>query len=132
MIVRAGQVLLCRLKRESYYFSPGGHVEFGETAERALRRELKEEFGGTVTRVKLMGLVQNFFKSHSSRHHELNLVYAVSLKRFRVAAREDHIAFSWHPLRSLARLPLEPKILKQALPRWSKDHKTFFAVEKHP
>ncbi len=131
VVVRAGRVLLCRLKRETYYFFPGGHVEFGETAERALRRELKEEFGATVVSTELMGLVQNFFISHGARHHELNLVYAVRLKRFHAIARERHIEFSWYSLRDLNHLLLEPKILKQTLPRWFRSHKPFFVAEKY-
>ncbi len=43
VIIRRGKILVCRHKEKKYYFFPGGHIDFGETAEAALLRELKEE-----------------------------------------------------------------------------------------
>lgn len=36
IVIHKKQILLCRLKKENYYFLPGGHVNVGETARRAL------------------------------------------------------------------------------------------------
>jgi 8-oxo-dGTP diphosphatase len=44
-ILRGGKVLVAHKKGASNTFLPGGHVEFGEPSDFALRRELKEEMG---------------------------------------------------------------------------------------
>ena len=43
IIQSKGRILVCWHKEKRYYFFPGGHVDFGEMAESALSRELKEE-----------------------------------------------------------------------------------------
>ncbi|MCD6233110.1 NUDIX domain-containing protein [bacterium] len=40
-----GKILVCKKKGNKYYFFPGGHIEFGESAKKALKREIKEELG---------------------------------------------------------------------------------------
>ena len=63
IIINKNKILLCQLKNSRYYFLPGGHIEFGETAENSLHRELKEEFGAAIIDSKVIGLVENFFIS---------------------------------------------------------------------
>jgi hypothetical protein len=48
----------------------GGHVEFGEYAEHAVRRELLEEIGQSLSEVKLLGVLENIFDWAGSRAHE--------------------------------------------------------------
>jgi mutator protein MutT len=55
LLVRDGKVLLCHRGAARWYPNtwdlPGGHVETGEMAAAALRRELAEELGITVARL---------------------------------------------------------------------------------
>jgi len=43
------RVLLCRDLAHGHAYLPGGHVETGETAAEAVRREIEEECGAHVT-----------------------------------------------------------------------------------
>ncbi|MCB9450851.1 MAG: NUDIX hydrolase [Anaerolineaceae bacterium] len=54
----AGEVLLVRSPRRGWEV-PGGQVEEGETLPEALRREIMEEAGVTVTVGKLVGIYTN-------------------------------------------------------------------------
>jgi mutator protein MutT len=54
VLVQAGRVLLCHRRADRAWYPdvwdfPGGHIEEGETAESALRRELREELGIEAT-----------------------------------------------------------------------------------
>jgi 8-oxo-dGTP diphosphatase len=54
VLARDGRVLLCRRRADRDWFPgvrdfPGGHLEAGETAEKALVRECAEELGVEIT-----------------------------------------------------------------------------------
>jgi ADP-ribose pyrophosphatase YjhB (NUDIX family) len=56
-----------------------GGIEFGETGERAITRELAEEIGATPTRIQFLGLLEDIFDWAGQKRHELYLVYDVDL-----------------------------------------------------
>jgi ADP-ribose pyrophosphatase YjhB (NUDIX family) len=61
----------------------GGHVEFGEYSIDALHREFAEEIRQRLTRVRLLGVLENIFEWASAVQHEIVFVY---LARFADAA----------------------------------------------
>ena len=57
-----GKILLIKRGKDpykNYWALPGGHVEFDETVEESVIREVKEETGLTVTSLKLFGVYSN-------------------------------------------------------------------------
>ncbi|MFJ6679389.1 tetratricopeptide repeat protein [Microbacterium sp. NPDC091382] len=64
-------------ERASFLRAPGGGVEPGETAEAAVRRELAEELGATVSDARLLGVVENIFDNEGRSGHEIAYVFAV-------------------------------------------------------
>jgi ADP-ribose pyrophosphatase YjhB (NUDIX family) len=64
-----------RVKRNYYYRPLGGAVEFGETAQEAIVREIREEIGQEITGLRLIGIIENLFTCDGIDGHEIVFVY---------------------------------------------------------
>lgn len=66
-----GEIFLMRSRKwADKWVIPGGHVEFGEKAEDAARREIKEETGMDISDVEFSGMMDGIFppEFHKRRH----------------------------------------------------------------
>jgi len=132
VLLRGGQILLCRMKGTSHYFLPGGHVEHGESLRTALQREIKEEIGLTITGIQFIGgIVENkFFDARENRDkHELNILFTAKLANGIVQSQEDHIEFCWKDIKHLSREKILPSSLKKHLLAWLKNKKPFLGSD---
>lgn len=79
--IRSGHVLMIdgldRVKNEAFHRAIGGGIEFGETAEVALRREFLEELSVTIGSTRLLGVLENIFEYEGRPGHEIVHVFAV-------------------------------------------------------
>lgn len=115
VIRRNGQLLLVRQRTKSWSFLPGGHVEPGERVEIALVRELAEELGTAAKVTGFAGAVEHGYLEDGVAHHEINLVFDVSIDATDPASQEEHLEFHWLPLDQLADADVRPGTLKNAL-----------------
>lgn len=111
----AARVLLCQNKKRGYYYLPGGHIDPGESAAAALRREIQEEMGIDCRVGPPLLLHECAFNDGKSDHHEINLVFHVEQLGPDGDAwpdppptAESHIAFAYLPLEALARADIRP------------------------
>lgn len=74
LVVRDGAILLVS-NTGDYWYTPGGRIEHGESAQDALLRELREETG-LSGRVAGFSHVEEFFKPSKGLHH-INLFFYV-------------------------------------------------------
>ena len=92
-----GQVLLIRRSEASYvpgvWCLPGGKVEYGESMEQAVRREVKEETGLSCTSCRFL-FCQDSLPFEPGGMHCLNLYFEVAVEGEPCATGEA-IEFAW-------------------------------------
>lgn len=113
-----GHVLIHRFEGSDYWSLPGGNVEFGETSQAALIRELKEEANLEITIDRLLWVNENYFVRKSGKQvHELCFYYLIRLSKEKTIRFEGEeggtkLYFRWVLLQDLATYPLVPAFLK--------------------
>ena len=121
------KILLCKtLDIEiSFYFLPGGHIEHGESAEKALLRELKEETGIDCKIKKFLGCLEYSFEPGHSNHchnHEYNFIFKAESEQLKsdrkIKCPEKHIELIWMPISSLQEIDFRAEPLRKLLPLW--------------
>jgi ADP-ribose pyrophosphatase YjhB (NUDIX family) len=108
VVIRRGQVLLARRARPpypGYWDLPGGFLEAGETPEAGLRREMREELGVSVTRVRVIGFATDRYGPRGVP--VLTVMYRVQPGTGRLRPADDVSELKWFdprevPWRSVA------------------------------
>lgn len=113
------------VKQQRFYRPLGGEIEFGERAEEAVRREIREEIGAEIEDVRLLMVSENIFTFLGAEGHELVWSFEARFKdasfyeRKVVECLEGEAAFEahWVPLEAFERgdFPLFPDGLLEAL-----------------
>jgi ADP-ribose pyrophosphatase YjhB (NUDIX family) len=113
------------VKQQRFYRPLGGEIEFGERAEAAVRREIREELGAEIEDLRLLSVNENIFTYLGADGHELVWTFEARLadpslyERDVVIADEGGSKFEahWVPLDLFVRgeAPLYPDGLLEAI-----------------
>lgn len=90
LVVRKGKVLLVKRGREPFrgcFALPGGFVEYGESAEECVVREVREETGLDTEVLRLIGAYSEM--GRDPRGHFVTLLYLLSEKGGAIKAGDD-------------------------------------------
>ncbi|MFV0483235.1 MAG: NUDIX hydrolase [Bacteroidales bacterium] len=101
----AGELLLCRRAREPFkgtYELPGGFLEFGETAEEAVKREVYEELNIELCGLQYLGTFVNKYPFCGLEVDTIELVFRCDVKDFSsMKVADDVDDFKFVPLRQI-------------------------------
>jgi ADP-ribose pyrophosphatase YjhB (NUDIX family) len=113
------------VKQQRFFRPLGGEIDFGELAEDAARREIREEVGAEIEDVRLLGVMENIFTFLGANGHELVWCFEARFRdsafytRDVVSCDEGGAAFEahWVPLSMFERneAPLYPDGLLETL-----------------
>lgn len=130
LIIKDRKILVCQTGGRDYFFLPGGHIEFGETMQDALRRELYEEMEAKVVRAQFIGGIENLFDQDGEKKHEVSFVFQVDIDIAAIVSKEEHISFLWFTIDEFINGNVVPPALKDAIIAWTAEKEPFFVEEK--
>jgi ADP-ribose pyrophosphatase YjhB (NUDIX family) len=105
-----GNILVCEyfdsVDGKPFYRPLGGTVEFGETTEAAIKREIREEIGQEITDLKLLTVLESLFIHEGNQGHEIVYVYdgrfvnkaVYEQESFEVREETEILKASWRSL----------------------------------
>ena len=102
------EILLCRShKWDNKYIIPGGHVEYGEKLEEALKREILEETGLSIFNIKLLGIKECFYSNEFYKdRHFIFIDYRCDSKSSDVILNDEAEEYVWTKLSDLSKYEL--------------------------
>ena len=124
VMISNGKILAMHDERSPYYYLPGGRVKIGETAEKAVIREIQEELGITPKIIRPLWLNQAFFTEDvdNLHYHELCIYFLMDIADTDLLARGDKFtvnegdrthAFEWLAFDRLKNEYFYPLFLKK-------------------
>lgn len=126
IIVEDGYVLFAGNERDDYYYSIGGAVHMGETAEDAVKREVFEETGVHYEIDYLAVIHENFFNDNSGALkdmdcHEIAFYFVMKSRGTRELNSNSYTqgggreSMHWLPISELDKYKAFPSFMKEYL-----------------
>lgn len=135
IIINNGKVLVLKMKNNTSYCLPGGHVELGEDTKIAVIREMLEETESDVTITNELAIVESFYTDKNGLEtHEISFYYIVEPKNYDKIPLDNYTRlendknelkshnFEWIELSKLESIDFRPYYIKDKL---AKNNMTF-------
>lgn len=123
MAIHDSKILLQSTPELDYWVLPGGRVEFHESTDIGLVREMKEELGIEVQVNRLNYVHELFFKESGKNFHEIGFYYLISLPEgheilfregtFDGVEEDVHLLFQWFHFDELNEIEVYPEFIKR-------------------
>lgn len=111
--------------QKGYWDLPGGFIEYGESLEQGLQRELNEELGLELAAEKFVyfGSFANQYFYNQVLYHTCDSFFVYQLNnRVSLQARDDVAAWQWHSLKNIPFERVAFKSVKQGLTQLSQQN----------
>lgn len=117
LVFNKGKLLLVKShKWSNMWVMPGGHIKYGERAKDALKREIKEETGLTISKIKFLGWVEYILgKTFYKKKHFVCLDFVCKADSRKVKLNKEAEEFIWISPKEALKLNLEPLTKKPIL-----------------
>jgi len=137
IIIDNGEILMAKSSDEdaTHYFSVGGRVQLGETAQEAVLREAREETGIALEIDRPGYIHENFFvlEENNKPYHEIAMFFFMKphkdIRRMTPTSFDEDaygkILLHWLPIADLKDIQLYPEFFKTELASPSKEIKHF-------
>lgn len=124
VIVNGNKLLVMKDNHADYYYLPGGRVQFNETAESAVLRELKEELEIDAKILRPLYFNQNFFNEDVLKidYHEIGIYFLIDISKTDILSRGESFSgvetaknqrFEWMTFDRVKKEYLYPNFIKE-------------------
>lgn len=123
--IHNNRILLHTTEKDDFWNLPGGRVEFNESTEQTIKREIKEELDIEVQMSKLLFVNEDFFEYEDKHYHEIGFYYLIDFPdghevfkkvgEFKGIEDNGRLVFKWFLLDELIDLNVYPEMLKTEL-----------------
>ena len=130
VILDEDRVLLAKNNGSEHYYTVGGRVRFGESAQEAVLREVYEELNVKLEIEKMVYIHENFFtwESNATPCHEIALFFLMKpnpqisvIKLDTVREEYGDVSFHWLLIDELEKLTVYPDFLRFELRKQKKE-----------
>ncbi|MGC9554498.1 MAG: NUDIX domain-containing protein [Thermoplasmatota archaeon] len=114
VVIRRGHLLLVQRGREPFrgrWALPGGFVEYGETVEAAVAREVREETGLETRVRRLLGVYSH--PERDPRGHTVSVVFLLEVTGGTLRGGDDAARATWFSLDDLPQLAFDHHTIVQ-------------------
>lgn len=129
LLHKNGKVLVSKcfdkVKNEHFYRVLGGSMNFFETSETGVRREIQEELNSEIKNLKFIDVIENLFIYEGDKGHEVVFLYSGDLSRkelyeqnpIHVVDDAHEFDAEWIPIKDIlaGEIPLYPALDYKAL-----------------
>jgi ADP-ribose pyrophosphatase YjhB (NUDIX family) len=132
VIIDSDEILMVKNSGSSFYYTVGGRIRFGESAQEAVLREAFEETKINLEIDRLAYIHENFFTmdSDGESYHEVCLFFLMKqnnlLREMKQAFFQEEygkVTFHWIPIKNLNSFHLYPEFFKTELLKRANDTK---------
>lgn len=123
--IHNNRILLHTTEKDDFWNLPGGRVEFNESTDQTIKREIKEELDIEIQMSKLLFVNEDFFEYEDKRYHEIGFYYLIDFQdgheiltkdgEFKGIEDNGRLIFKWFSLDELKDLNVYPEMLKTDL-----------------
>jgi len=123
--IHNNRILLHTTEKDDFWNLPGGRVEFNESTDQTIIREIKEELDIEVQINKLLFVNEDFFDYENKHYHEIGFYYLIDFPdgheviekegEFKGIEDNGRLIFRWFSLDELKDMNVYPEILKTEL-----------------
>jgi|AntAceMinimDraft_13_1070369.scaffolds.fasta_scaffold22966_2 ADP-ribose pyrophosphatase YjhB (NUDIX family) len=110
IVIRDKKIFCCSgydsIKKEYFYRTVGGGIDFAELAIDAIKREMQEEFAADLVNLQQVGITENIFTHMGNQGHEIVFIFTADFeddsmyedKIYPILDNLDAPGAEWHPV----------------------------------
>lgn len=107
VLCRNGKILILKTARSGRWELPGGRMDFGESAERAFKREIKEELGFKKAKLGKFINIWSFTNiRNGTNHHFIILDFEFFTDEDKIKLSKEHIDYKWIGIKEISKIKM--------------------------